>query len=542
MSVVISSSDVNHTAPYGKVLQLQLARSTLSLSSSVLSDSPAMQILVAVLLLLVLIYLLKLLYAVIWLPWKIGSHFKKQGIKGPPYRLIYGNSEEITQLIKDAASKSIPFSHDILHRVSPHYYKWSAMYGKTVLFWFGSKPRLIFADPDMIKELMVNNSGSVIKDAFNPLSKLLFGQGIVGLEGDKWSVHRKIANQAFTMDRVKAWVPEIVASVVNELNKWEAQSGGRDEFEIDAHKALHKLSADIISRTAFGSSFEEGKRIFELQDQQAVLTLQAKRSVYLPGLRFLPTSENRKSQKIEKQIRDSVRMLIETNSKNRENSKNLLTLLTHASNDREEDRLSVEEVIDECKTFYFAGKETTANLLSWALLLLAKHPDWQNRAREEVVRICKNNQLPNSENLTELKTITMILQETMRLYPPVVMLIRQTARNIKLGQLNIPANTEFNLPILAVHHDTEIWGDDANEFNPLRFSEPRKHLAAYLPFGIGPRFCVGQNLAMVEAKIILAMIIQRFSIAISPSYIHTPIMAWTLEPQYGAQIILSRAV
>ncbi|KAL0323108.1 UNVERIFIED_CONTAM: cytochrome [Sesamum angustifolium] len=394
-----------------------------------------MQILVVVLLLLVLINLLKLIYTLIWLPWRFGTHFKKQGIKGPPYRLIYGNSEEITQLTKDAASKSMLFSHDILHCVSPHYHKWSAMYGKTVLFWFGSKPRLIFSDPDMIKGLMVNNSGSVIKGAFNPLSKLLFGQGLVGLE-------------------------------------------------------------DIISRTAFGSSFEEGKRIFELQDQQAVLTLQADRSVYLPGL----------------------------------------------SSDREEDRLSVEEVIDECKTIYFAGKETTANLLSWALLLLAKHPDWQNRAREEVFRVCKSNQLPNSENLTDLKTVTLILQETLRLYPPAAMLLRQTAKNIKLGRLDIPANTEFNLPILAVHHDTEIWGSDANEFNPHRFSEPRKHMASYFPFGIGPRFCVGQNLAMVEAKIILAMIIQRFSLAISPTYVHAPVLAWTLEPQYGAQIILSRVV
>ncbi|KAL0432433.1 UNVERIFIED_CONTAM: cytochrome [Sesamum latifolium] len=373
-----------------------------------------MQILVAVFLLLVLINLLKLTYTVIWLPWRFGTHFKKQGINGPPYRLIYGNSEEITQLTKDAASKSMPFSHDILHRVSPHYYKWSAMYGKTVLFWFGCKPRLIFSDPDMIKGLMVNNSGSVIKDAFNPLSKLLFGQGLVGLEGDKWSVHRKINNQAFTMERIKI-----------------SYLGRRLVV------ALKRESAYLSFRT------------------KAVLTLQA--DIYLPGLRFLPTSDNRKLQKIEKEIRDSVRKLIQTNSKNRENSKNLLTLLTHDSSDREEDRLSVEEVI-ECKTIYFAGKETTANLLSWALLLLAKHPDWQNRAREEVFRVCKTNQLPNSENLTELKTITLILQETLRLYPPAAMLLRQTAKNIKLGRLDIPANTEFNLPILAVHHDTEIWG------------------------------------------------------------------------------------
>ncbi|PIN12475.1 Cytochrome P450 CYP4/CYP19/CYP26 subfamily [Handroanthus impetiginosus] len=496
-------------------------------------------ILVAILLLLILIHLVKLIYASIVLPWKIRKHFRKQGINGPPYRLIYGNSEEIKQLLKEAELKPIPFSHNILHRVSPHYYKWSAIYGKTFLFWFGSKPRLIFSDPDMIKEVMMNPSGLVIKDAFNPLSKLLLGQGLVGLEGDKWSVHRKIANQAFTMERVKAWVPKIVASTLKELKKWEAESGGKDEFEIDVHKELHKLSADIISRTAFGSSFEEGKRIFELQDQQAVLALQAKRNVYIPGLRFLPTNQNRRLQKVEKEIRDSVRVLIQKNGKSKENPENLLTLLTQASGDNQEG-LSVEEVIDECKTFYFAGKETTANVLSWALLLLAVHPEWQARAREEVLRVCKNNQPPNSENLTEFKIVTLILQETMRLYPPAVMLFRQASKNMKLGGLDIPANIEFNLPIVAVHHDTEIWGKDANEFNPMRFSEPRKHLAAYFPFGLGPRICVGQNLAMVETKVILAMILQQFSFAISPSYVHSPIIDWTLEPQYGAQIIFTK--
>ncbi|KAK6131192.1 hypothetical protein DH2020_035063 [Rehmannia glutinosa] len=517
-------------------------------------------------LLLLLIISVKFIYTNIYLPFKIKKHFAKQGVRGPSYNLIYGNSEEIKNLIKTAVSKPIQdFCHDVLDRVLPHYYKWSGRYGKTLLFWFGSKPTLIFVEPDMIKEVLVSNSGSIGKEAFNPLSKQLFGQGLVGLQGEKWAVHRKIASLAFTMERVKAWVPEIVASTMNELKKWEEENGGKDEFEMDVHKALHKLSADIISRVAFGSSFEQGKHIFELQDKQTILTLQANRNVYIPGFRFLPTRNNRMMSNLENEIRESVRRLIVKNSKLSGTSRNLLTLLM-GDNEQNEEGLGVEEVIDECKTFYFAGKETSANLLSWAIVLLAMHPEWQNRTREEVFRVCKNNAVPTAENLNEFKLvsitvklftscvllfdggnigfpwITMILYETMRLYPPVVMLTRHASKNVKLGSLDVPAHTQFNLPILAVHHDTEIWGQDANEFNPERFSQPRKHLASYFPFGLGPRICVGQNLAMVEAKLILAMIIRRFTLTVSPSYVHAPIFSWTLEPQYGAQILFRRVI
>jgi PHYB activation tagged suppressor 1 len=135
----------------------------------------------------------------------------------------------------------------------------------------------------------------------------------------------------------------------------------------------------------------------------------------------------------------------------------------------------------------------------------------------------------------------MILNESLRLYPPTIATIRRAKVDVELGGYRIPRGTEILIPILAVHHDHALWGNDANEFNPARFSEggarASKHPMAFIPFGLGVRTCIGQNLAMLQAKLALAIILQRFSFRLSPSYQHAPTVLMLLYPQYGAPIL-----
>jgi PHYB activation tagged suppressor 1 len=142
-----------------------------------------------------------------------------------------------------------------------------------------------------------------------------------------------------------------------------------------------------------------------------------------------------------------------------------------------------------------------------------------------------------------VKQMGMVLNESLRLYPPVVALIRQAGQDMKLGNLSVPGGTQLLFPIIALHHDPSLWGDNAKEFDPERFcdgvSKAAKHPMAFMPFGMGPRICVGQNFAVLQAKLILAMILQRFSFSLSPTYTHAPIPVVFLQPQFGAQMVMT---
>ncbi|XP_049387196.1 cytochrome P450 72A225-like, partial [Solanum stenotomum] len=168
----------------------------------------------------------------------------------------------------------------------------------------------------------------------------------------------------------------------------------------------------------------------------------------------------------------------------------------------------------------------------WAIILLSKHLDWQERARQETLQVF-GGQKPDFDDLSRLKIVNMILLETLRLYPPGVMFARVLGETTKLGNITLPCGVQVNIPTLFVHRDQEIWGNNANEFNPERFSEgvasSTNGKFGYFPFGFGPRVCIGQNFAMLEAKMALAMFLQHFTFDISPSYVHAPYLVVTLQ-------------
>ncbi|KAK7304182.1 hypothetical protein RJT34_15291 [Clitoria ternatea] len=468
-----------------------------------------------------------------WRPRKIQGHFSKQGIRGPPYRFFIGNVKEIVGIMLKASSQPMPLSHNILPRVLSFYHHWKKIYGATFLVWFGPTVRVTISDPELIREILCSKSELYEKNEAPPLIKQLEGDGLLSLKGEKWAHHRRIISPTFHMENLKLLIPMMGRSVVEMLEKWKAMG----EVEIEVSEWFQTLTEDVITRTAFGSSYEDGKAVFRLQAKQMLLAADAFQKVFIPGYRFLPTRRNINCWKLDKEIKRSLVKLIDRRKENACGSeKDLLGLMIEASN------VTVDDIVEECKTFFFAGKHTTSNLLTWTTILLAMHPQWQVRAREELLSVCGGSrEIPSKDDLAKLKTLSMIVNESLRLYPPTIATIRRAKADVELGTFKIPCGTELLIPIVGVHHDDATWGSDASEFNPGRFSEgvsrAARHPLAFIPFGMGVRTCIGQNLALLQTKLTLAIILNRFTFTLAPTYQHAPTVLMLLYPQFGAPIL-----
>uniref|UniRef100_A0A0E0M108 Cytochrome P450 n=1 Tax=Oryza punctata TaxID=4537 RepID=A0A0E0M108_ORYPU len=464
-----------------------------------------------------------------WLtPMRIRRAMAAQGVRGPPPRPLVGNLREVSALVARATADDMPsLSHDIVGRLMPHYVLWSGTYGKLFVYLYGSEPRLCLTDTALIKEFLSSKYAHATGKSWfqRQGTKHFIGGGLLMANGARWSHQRHVVAPAFMADKLKAravgHMVECTKQTIRELRDASAARGGRREVEIGAH--MTRLTGDIISRTEYFPS-KYRREIRRLNGElEAVLMESIRRS---------------------REIADEGRTAAAATY-----GRGLLAMLLS-----EMEKKKVEEsggefsydaqlVIDECKTFFFAGHETSALLLTWAIMLLATNPAWQEKARAEVAQVC-GDEPPSADHLSKLTVLQMIIQETLRLYPPATLLPRMAFEDIQLGDLRLPRGLSVWIPVLAIHHDESIWGPDAHEFRPERFAPGARRPSSaagagrFLPFAAGPRNCVGQAYALVEAKVVLAMLLSSFRFAISDNYRHAPENVLTLRPKHGVPVHL----
>ncbi|KAJ1292212.1 hypothetical protein BS78_02G374400 [Paspalum vaginatum] len=483
-----------------------------------------------------------------WRPRRLERHFACHGVRGPGYRFFFGSTIELVRLMVDASSRPAPphAPHDVLPSVLAFYSHWRKLYGPMHLIWFGRTPRLVVSEPELIREVLLSRAEHFDRYEAHPLICQFEGLGLTQLRGDEWARRRKILTPAFHTENLKLLVPFVAQTVQRMLEEATAGSGG-GEVEVDVAEWYPRLPQEVIALATFGRNYDEGSVVFWLQGEHASYATEAHSKVFIPGYRFFPTRKNRRIWQLDREIRRLLAKFISglqsgdhRASCGREDSRHGGGVMVREIMSFMAPAMTADEIIEECKNLFFAGKETLTSLLVWATVALAMHSDWQVRARQEVFSVCGRHGQPTKDHLPKLKTLGMIVNETLRLYPPAVAIIRKAKRDVELGGCVVPSGTEVMIPIMAVHHDAEVWGADATEFNPERFADdadrPRQQMA-FMPFGGGARVCIGQNMALMEAKVALALVLQRYKFRLSPAYVHAPRVLMILNPQHGAPVI-----
>ncbi|KAB1670382.1 hypothetical protein ES319_1Z171900v1 [Gossypium barbadense] len=490
--------------------------------------------------------LVQFLYDYLWRPLRIQQMLNSQGIRGPPYRFIHGNNKEVAKMRQEALSKPMALRHDIFPRVQPHIDTWINKYGRNYLSWDGVRAELVISEPELIKEVLKNSEKAFPKRKLTVFLSKLLGNGLATVEGEKWEKRRKLGNYAFHGESLKNMTPAIIASVETMLEKWKGYVGK----EIEVFEEFRLLTSEVISRTAFGSTYLEGQKIFYMLSKLAIIANRSFFKTRIPWISKLwKSADILESEELANEIQGCVMKMIKEREDRVVNGEadsfgnDFLGLLVNAYHDLEDkNMLSLGDLVDECKTFYLAGQDTVNGLLAWTVLLLAIHGDWQEKARREVIDIF-GNQNPHPESIVKLKIMTMIINETLRLYGLQNGIIREVGREVQIGNLVLPANIDLYIANVVPQHDPQLWGDDVHLFKPERFAEgiakaTNYNAAAFCPFGIGPRSCVGMSFATMETKIALSMILQRYNISLSPAYVHAPISVLGIQPEHGIQVIL----
>lgn len=518
---------------------------------------PCLRLVSSLTLLALVFFLVHACYTVLLKSERIKRKLRMQGIQGPPPSFLYGNLPEMQKIqlntLKASSFQAPDFiAHDYTSTVFPYFEQWRKEYGPVYTYSTGLRQHLYVNQPELVKEMNQMISLDLGKPSY--LTKRmapLLGNGIVRSNGLVWAQQRKIVAPEFYMDKVKGMVGLMVESAQPLLKKWEecieAQGGITADVKVD--EDLRELSANVISRACFGSSYSKGKQIFsKLRSLQQTFSNQ-NILFGVTNFGFLPVKKQNKISNLEREVESLIWEAVkerqqecqETNSSEKDL---MLLLLEGAINDQSLGKdASKSFVVDNCKTIYFAGHESTAVAASWCLMLLALHPEWQGGIRKELAEISKDGLL-SVDSLHHLKTVTMVIQEALRLYPPAAFVSREALEETQLGKIVVSKGVCLWTLIPTLHRDPAVWGSDANEFKPERFtwgvSKACKCPQAYIPFGVGPRLCLGKNFAMVELKVVLSLIVSKFSFTLSPKYHHSPAYRMIVEPGDGVQILIQK--
>ncbi len=408
-------------------------------------------------------------------------------------------------------------------------------YGDVVPVRLGPRRAILIYHPDAIEEVLVTRSRDFVKSPGVRLLRPLLGDGLLLSEGDVWRRQRRLVQPAFHRQRVAAYGEVMTAYAERRMVDW------KDGQVLDLHAEMMALTQAIVAKTLFDADVSDEAHAVGHASRVLMEAFAARLRTLLRLPHWVPTPANLRSRRAIRRLDQVVYRIIATRRQSGEDRGDLLSILLHAQDADDGTRMTDQQVRDEVMTLFMAGHETTAVALSWTWYLLAQHPEVDARLAEEL-RVVLGGRAPGVPDLPKLTYTERVVTESMRLYPPAYGMGRQAARPSEVAGYPVAAGVIVIVPTWVVHRDSR-WFEEPEAFRPERWADGlarRLPRCAYLPFGGGPRQCIGSAFAMMEAVLLLATIAQRFRLALVPGQRVTPTPYVTLRPEPGIRMLLIR--
>ena len=399
----------------------------------------------------------------------------------------------------------------------------------------------ILNEPGAIRYVLLDNAANYTKsEVGRRLLEPGLGRGLLTSEGETWRRHRRIMAPSFDPRSVTGYAPIMTEVTLGLLEKWDALP---QDSEIDAAAAMMHLTLHIISKAMFSSDSDEivdavegGVNQYQTLVRPSLLDLLHFPQWFARLLAPLPTDGlfDEFDRKVDL-------LLTERGRQPDAEPKDLLARLVAARDAETGGGMTAKEVRDQVVTIFMAGHETTSLALSWTWYLLSQHPAVEAKLHRELADVL-GGRTPRNEDIASLRYTRMVIEESMRLYPPAHTTGRQPIKPDEILGHRIPAGAEVLIMPWLIHRKPQLW-EDPERFDPKRFAPERaaeRPRFAYIPFGAGPRICIGAAFAMTEAIFILATIAQRYRLRLKPGHPVEPQGLITLRPRYGMQMFLER--
>jgi len=412
--------------------------------------------------------------------------------------------------------------------------------GDFVQLNFGPQPVYLVSHPDYLQHILRDNYQNYRKsDLFYNAGREIVGNGLVTSSGDIWLRQRRMIQPHLHRKQLETLFSDMRDAISETLKEWDSLAANGTEVEIG--EKMGEVTMNVITRTMFGKGTLSTANMAETTRRVVEITKYAGRSLFSGLLpKWIPIQGRREFLKDLGGVQETVNQLIARGRKEKERSAGLIQMLINSVDEENHQQMTEQQLFDEVMTIFLAGFETTATALTWFSVILQHHPEVLKKLHVEIDQVL-GTRLPSFEDVPRLVYTRKVFMETLRMHTVIPFLPRSLNKADRLGNYDLPANALILVFYHGVHHNPHVW-DNPELFDPERFTPERmasQHPFAYIPFSAGPRKCAGDEFALLEGPLVIAMLLQRYNINLLPNQTFAARVGSVMKPRNGVEATFS---